>query len=76
MSKKKLNELNMVSRFIGDVFDNLRDGTADKLIRKLKSKKFPKDIVNHLEKLKKDSDEFEKKLKSFQKDYGRNPNIK
>lgn len=66
----------MVSRFIGDVFDNLKDGTADRFIRKLKSKKFPKDIVNHLEKLKKDSDEFEKKLKAFQKDYGRNPNIK
>ena len=31
MSKNKIDELNMVSRFFGDVFDNLKNGTADRL---------------------------------------------
>lgn len=75
MSKNKINE-NMLSRFFGDVFDNLRDGTADRIIRKVKQKGLPKDIVNHLEKLKKDRDEFEKKLKAYEKKYGENPNLK
>jgi len=75
MSKNKINE-NMLSRFFGDVFDNLRDGTADRIIRKVKQKGLPKDIVNHLEKLKKDRDEFEKKLKAYEKKYGEKPNLK
>lgn len=75
MSKNKINE-NMLSRFFGDVFDNLRDGTADRIIRKVKQKGLPKDIVNHLEKLKKDRDDFEKKLKAYEKKYGEKPNLK
>jgi hypothetical protein len=36
MSKDKLTELNMISRFIGDFFDGLQSGTADRLLRKAK----------------------------------------
>jgi hypothetical protein len=75
MSNNKINE-NMLSRFFGDVFDNLRDGTADRIIRKVKQKGLPKDIVNHLEKLKKDRDDFAKKLKAYEKKYGEKPNLK
>jgi uncharacterized protein YaaW (UPF0174 family) len=75
MSKNKINE-NMLSRFFGDVFDNLRDGTADRFIKKVRKRKFPKELVNSLEKLKKDRDDFEKKLKAYEKKYGEKPNLK
>ena len=75
MSKNKINE-NMLSRFFGDVFDNLRDGTADRFISKMRKRKMPKEIVDSLEKLKKDRDNFEKKLKAYEKKYGETPNLK
>jgi len=75
MSNNKINE-NMLSRFFGDVFDNLRDGTADRFISKVRKRKFPKEIVDSLEKLKKDRDNFEKKLKAYEKKYVATPNLK
>ena len=38
MSKNKLNEVNMVSRFIGDFFDGISRGTADRLLMKAKKR--------------------------------------
>ena len=66
MSKNKINE-NMLSRFIEDVFDNLRDGTADRIIKKVKQKGLPKDLVNHLEKLQKDSEALAKSIEKYNK---------
>ena len=75
MSKNKINE-NMLSRFFGDVFDNLRDGTADRFISKMRKRKMPNEIVDSLEKLRKDRDDFQKKLKAYEKKYGETPNLK
>jgi len=57
MSKNKLNEVNMVSRFIGDFFDGISRGTADRLLKKAKKRGMPPEILKGMEKIKKDSDE-------------------
>ena len=75
MSNNKINE-NMLSRFFGDVFDTLRDGNDNSLIKKVRKRKFQKEIINSLEKLKKDRDDLQKKLKAYEKKYGEKPNLK
>ena len=50
MSKKKINELNMVSRFIGDFFDGISQGTADRLLKKAKQRGMPPEILKGMEK--------------------------
>lgn len=67
MSKDKVNELNMVSRFIGDFFDGLQSGTADRLLRKAKERGFPPDVQKQMEKIKKDSDDLEQLIRKYQK---------
>tara|TARA_B100000925_G_scaffold279839_1_gene250001 strand:- start:1441 stop:1653 length:213 start_codon:yes stop_codon:yes gene_type:complete len=67
MSKKDLNELNMVSRFVGDFFDGLSKGTADRIIKKAKQKGFPPEVQKQMEKLKKDSDDLDKIIRKYQK---------
>ena len=68
MSKKQINEMNVLSRFFGDVFDNLRQGTADRLIKKIKARKFPPDVIKSLEKIKKDRDDLARKIEKYNKD--------
>ena len=67
MSKNKIDELNMVSRFFGDVFDNLKNGTADRIIKQVKQQGMPKEIVANLEKLKKDTDDLTKSIERYNK---------
>jgi|5_EtaG_2_1085323.scaffolds.fasta_scaffold142374_2 hypothetical protein len=67
MSKNKIDELNMVSRFFGDVFDNLKNGTADRIIKQVKQQGMPKEIVANLEKLKKDTDDLTKSIQRYNK---------
>lgn len=67
MSKKDLNELNMVSRFVGDFFDGLSKGTADRIIKKAKQRGFPPEVQKQMEKLKKDSDDLDKIIRKYQK---------
>ena len=66
MSKNKLNELNMVSRFIGDFFDGISKGTADRLIKKAKQRGFPPKLQKQLDKLNKESEELIKQLGNYQ----------
>ena len=66
MSKNKINE-NMLSRFFVDVFDNLIDGTADRFISKVRKRKFQKEIVDSLEKLKKDREDLAKSIEKYNK---------
>ena len=76
MSKNKIDELNMVSRFFGDVFDNLKNGTADRIIKQVKQQGMPKEIVANLEKLKKDTDDLTKSIERYNKKakrLGQNP---
>ena len=67
MSKNKIDELNMLSRFFGDVFDNLKNGTADRIIKQVKQQGMPKEIVANLEKLKKDTDDLTKSIERYNK---------
>lgn len=57
----------MVSRFIGDFFDGLQSGTADRLLRKAKERGFPADVQKQMEKIKKDSDDLEQLIRKYQK---------
>ena len=65
MSKNNINELNMVSRFIGDFFDGLSKGTADRMIKKAASKGLPKDLVNKMAKIEKERKELDAILKKY-----------
>jgi|TARA_R100001510_G_C7649234_1_gene206635 hypothetical protein len=65
MSKKELNELNVVSRFIGDFFDNIQKGTSDRLLKKAKQRGFPPKVLNSLERIKKEKEELDKLLKKY-----------
>jgi hypothetical protein len=67
MSKDKLTELNMISRFIGDFFDGLQSGTADRLLRKAKERGLPIDVQKQMKKIKKDSDDLEQLIRKYQK---------
>lgn len=67
MSKNKINELNMVSRFVGDVFDNLKNGTADRIIKQVKQQKLPNDVVKAIEQLNKDSEKLRQTLEKLKK---------
>ena len=66
MSKNKLNELNIVSRFIGDFFDGISKGTADRLIKKAKQRGFPPKLQKQLDKVNKESEELIKQLGNYQ----------
>jgi hypothetical protein len=66
MSKNKINELNMVSRFIGDFFDGISKGTADRLIKKAKQRGFPPKLQKQLDKVNKESEELIKQLGNYQ----------
>jgi hypothetical protein len=65
MSKKNINELNLVSRFVGDFFDGLSKGTADRIIRKGASKGLPKDLVNKMAKIEKERQELDAIIKKY-----------
>ena len=67
MSKNKLNEVNMVSRFIGDFFDGITRGTSDRLLKKAKQKGFPDEITKRLSKIIKDKDELDKIIRKYDK---------
>lgn len=65
MSKKNINELNMVSRFIGDFFDGISKGTADRLIKKAKQRGFPPEVQRQMDKVNKESEALIKQLDKY-----------
>lgn len=67
MSKDKINELNLVSKFIGDFFDGLSQGTADRLIKKASERGLPKDLVDQMEKIEKERQNLNKIIKKYSK---------
>lgn len=66
MSKNNINELNMVSRFIGDFFDGVSKGTADRIIKKAKQRGFPPELQKQMDKVNKESEELIKQLAKHQ----------
>lgn len=67
MSKKNINELNIVSRFMGDFFQGLSKGTSDRLLKKAKQRGFPDEITKQLSKIIKDKEDLEKIIKKYDK---------
>jgi hypothetical protein len=67
MSKKKINELNLASRFIGDFFDGLQRGTADRLIKKAAERGIPKELTDRIEKINKQKAEIDALMKKYSK---------
>jgi len=65
MSKKNINELNVVSRFIGDFFDGISKGTADRLIKKAKKRGFPPELQKQMDKVNKESEKLRKQLNKY-----------
>lgn len=66
MSKNNINELNMVSRFIGDFFDGVSKGTADRIIKKAKQRGFPPELQKQMDKVNRESEELIKQLAKHQ----------
>tara|TARA_B110000503_G_C7005370_1_gene353342 strand:- start:658 stop:861 length:204 start_codon:yes stop_codon:yes gene_type:complete len=67
MAKKNINELNMASRFIGDFFDGLQTGTADRIIKKAADKGLPKEFTDRMEKIRKEKADIDALLKRYSK---------
>jgi hypothetical protein len=65
MSKKPINELNMVSRFIGDFFDGISSGTADRIISNAKQRGLPKELTDRMEKIQKEKELLVKGMKKY-----------
>ena len=57
----------MLSRFFGDVFDNLKNGTADRIIKQVKKQGMPKDVIKSIEQLNKDSEKLRQTLEKLKK---------
>ena len=56
----------MVSRFIGDFFDGVSKGTADRIIKKAKLRGFPPELQKQMDKVNKESEELIKQLAKHQ----------
>lgn len=65
MSKKPINELNIVSRFIGDFFDGISSGTADRIISNAKQRGLPKELTDRMEKIQKEKELLVKGMKKY-----------
>ena len=65
MSKKPINELNVVSRFIGDFFDGISSGTADRIISNAKQRGLPKELTDRMEKIQKEKELLVKGMKKY-----------
>lgn len=65
--KEKINELNMVSKFIGDFFDGLQKGTADRIIKQAADRGLPKSFTDKLENIRKEKAELDALIKKYSK---------
>lgn len=65
MSKDRLNELNMVSRFIGDFFDGIKTNTTRRMLDKASKKGLPKPLIDKLNKIQKEKDELDALIKKY-----------
>jgi len=67
MSKEKLNELNLVSRFIGDFFDGIKSNTSKRFLAKAKKDGIPKPILDKLAKIDKETKELDAIIAKYSK---------
>lgn len=64
MSKKQVNEglFGAAKKFSDAFFDSLSNNTSRRVIDQAKKRGLPKDVVAHMERVKKDSDELKRRL--------------
>ena len=55
----------MVSRFIGDFFDGISKGTADRILKKAKQRGMPPEIQKQMDKVNKESERLRSQLKGY-----------
>lgn len=66
MPKKKINET-AASRFVDSFFKGLSTNTAERMIQKAKKKNVDPEIIDKLEKLKKEKEELDDIIKKYSK---------
>ena len=67
MSKDKLTELNMVSRFIGDFFDGIKSNTSKRFLDKARKDGIPKPILDKMAKIDKETKELDAIIAKYSK---------
>lgn len=67
MSKDKVNELNMVSRFIGDFFDGIKSNTTKRFLAKARKDGIPKPILDKMSKIDKETKELDAIIAKYSK---------
>jgi len=65
MAKKQINELSIVSKFVGAFFDGVQRNTSNRFIQTAKKRGLPKPVLDKLAKIKKESDELEELLRQI-----------
>jgi hypothetical protein len=67
MSKKQINEVNAVSKFIGDFFDGIKTNTSNRFLTRAKQRGIPNEVIQQMEKIQKEKDELEKIFTKYTK---------
>jgi hypothetical protein len=67
MSKQKINELNVVSRFIGDFFDGIKTNTTNRFLDKARKQGIPKPILDKMAKIDKETKELDAIIAKYSK---------
>lgn len=67
MSKNNINELNMVSRFIGDFFDGIKTNTTNRFLAKARKDGIPKPILDKMAKIDKETKELDAIIAKYSK---------
>lgn len=67
MSKDKINELNAVSRFIGDFFDGIKSDTSKRFLAKARKQGVPKPILDKMAKIDKETKELDAIIAKYSK---------
>jgi len=67
MAKKTINELTLVSKFVGAFFDGMQKNTANRFIAKAKKRGLPKKVTDKLAQIQKEQDELEALLRDIDK---------
>ena len=71
MSKEKqpIQEglFSMASNFVSDFFDGLKSNTTNRALERAKQNKLPQDVIDVMEKIKRDGDELRDLIKKYSK---------
>ena len=63
--------MNLLTRFFGKIFDNLRDRNADRFKNEMRKREFPKDVADSIEKNRKEMEALSKSKENYFKKYNK-----